>query len=324
MERRDFLRMAAAAAALVAAPRTSRAATARVDVLVNEPIGTIAPDIYGHFVEHLGGVVYDGIWVGEGSKIANTQGIRQARDRRHEEAAEGRRSAGRAAASPTATTGATAPARATSGRAAPTSGPAAPAATPSATRSTTRTTSDRSTSRGSAGWSAASPTSPPTCAACRPATSTSGSSTATRPPARRRWPTCARATARRIRSRSATGASATRAGAAAATSRAEEYAVEFRRFTSWVPGFDTRLSFIASGPSSGDLELDARLLQQADREGPGHDRPRPRLRPPPLHARTSSFGDPAKSGWNARKGPALGVRPPSGTRSSRKPIAWTT
>ena len=78
MERRDFLRMAAAAAALVAAPRTSRAATARVDVLVNEPIGPITPDIYGHFVEHLGGVVYDGIWVGEGSKVPNTNGIRQA------------------------------------------------------------------------------------------------------------------------------------------------------------------------------------------------------------------------------------------------------
>ena len=32
-----------------------------------------------HFVEHLGGVVYDGIWVGEGSRIANTDGMRQAR-----------------------------------------------------------------------------------------------------------------------------------------------------------------------------------------------------------------------------------------------------
>ena len=65
MERRDFLRMAAAAAAVVVAPCTSRAATARVDVLVNEPIGPITPDFYGHFCEHLGGVVYDGVWVGE-------------------------------------------------------------------------------------------------------------------------------------------------------------------------------------------------------------------------------------------------------------------
>jgi alpha-L-arabinofuranosidase len=37
----------------------------RVDILLNEPVGAIAPEIYGHFVEHLGGVVYDGIWVGE-------------------------------------------------------------------------------------------------------------------------------------------------------------------------------------------------------------------------------------------------------------------
>ncbi|HEX8774034.1 MAG TPA: alpha-L-arabinofuranosidase C-terminal domain-containing protein [Pyrinomonadaceae bacterium] len=50
----------------------------RVEVLIEEPIGTINPDIYGHFTEHLGGVVYDGIWVGEGSKIPNTGGIRTA------------------------------------------------------------------------------------------------------------------------------------------------------------------------------------------------------------------------------------------------------
>ena len=70
MERRDFLKMAAAAAAVAAAPRTSHAATARIDVLVSEPIGTIAPDVYGHFVEHLGGVVYDGVWVGEVRKLS--------------------------------------------------------------------------------------------------------------------------------------------------------------------------------------------------------------------------------------------------------------
>ncbi len=50
----------------------------RIEVLLNEPIGTIAPEIYSHFVEHLGGVVYDGIWVGENSKIANVGGLRKA------------------------------------------------------------------------------------------------------------------------------------------------------------------------------------------------------------------------------------------------------
>jgi alpha-N-arabinofuranosidase len=58
--------------------RRSLLADSRIDVLLDEPVGTIAPEIYGHFVEHLGGVVYDGIWVGEGSSIPNVGGIRTA------------------------------------------------------------------------------------------------------------------------------------------------------------------------------------------------------------------------------------------------------
>ena len=77
--RRAFLRTTAAATAATAlAPRTSRAADARIDVALGEAIGAITADLYGHFVEHLGGVVYDGVWVGEQSSIANTGGIRQA------------------------------------------------------------------------------------------------------------------------------------------------------------------------------------------------------------------------------------------------------
>lgn len=75
---RDFLRSAAAAATITLAPRTSRAADSRIEVAVGEPIATITHDLYGHFVEHLGGVVYDGVWVGEKSSIPNTGGIRQA------------------------------------------------------------------------------------------------------------------------------------------------------------------------------------------------------------------------------------------------------
>ncbi len=56
----------------------SRLADARIEVLLDEPIGRIAPEIYGHFAEHLGGVVYDGIWVGENSKVPNVGGIRKA------------------------------------------------------------------------------------------------------------------------------------------------------------------------------------------------------------------------------------------------------
>jgi alpha-L-arabinofuranosidase len=76
--RRDFLRIAATTTACVLAPRSSRAADAHIEVLIDEPIGPATADLYGHFVEHLGGVVYDGIWVGEASPIPNTGGIRRA------------------------------------------------------------------------------------------------------------------------------------------------------------------------------------------------------------------------------------------------------
>jgi alpha-L-arabinofuranosidase len=79
VSRRDFLRIATVATAgLAFAPRASRAADARIDVLVTEPIGAITADFYGHFIEHLGGVVYDGVWVGPKSRVANTGGVRQA------------------------------------------------------------------------------------------------------------------------------------------------------------------------------------------------------------------------------------------------------
>ncbi|GAB2670231.1 alpha-N-arabinofuranosidase [Paenibacillus thermoaerophilus] len=40
------------------------------------PTGRISRHIYGHFAEHLGRCVYEGIWVGEDSPIPNTKGIR--------------------------------------------------------------------------------------------------------------------------------------------------------------------------------------------------------------------------------------------------------
>ena len=82
IRRRDFLKQAAACTtALVFARGSSvRAAapTCKVEVLLGEPIARISPDIYGHFAEHIGGVIYDGIWVGEGSPIPNYGGIRKA------------------------------------------------------------------------------------------------------------------------------------------------------------------------------------------------------------------------------------------------------
>src|SRR5690349_19512002 len=78
--RRQFLRNAAITTGAVFASRFGAFGSpqnAKVEVLLDEPIGTISPQIYGHFVEHLGGVVYDGVWVGPDSKIANVNGIRR-------------------------------------------------------------------------------------------------------------------------------------------------------------------------------------------------------------------------------------------------------
>ncbi len=47
-----------------------------ITVCIDEPIGSINPNLYGHFAEHLGTCIYEGIWVGEDSPIPNTEGIR--------------------------------------------------------------------------------------------------------------------------------------------------------------------------------------------------------------------------------------------------------
>ncbi len=78
--RRHFIKSAAVTGLTVLTTSRIRAAASRpeIRVLLNEPIGTIAPDLYGHFTEHIGGVIYDGILVGEDSKVPNQGGIRTA------------------------------------------------------------------------------------------------------------------------------------------------------------------------------------------------------------------------------------------------------
>jgi alpha-N-arabinofuranosidase len=85
INRRDFLQRGTKGAAgllLVskspwASAADSRTADSRIEVLLDEPLGTISPNIYGHFVENLSGVLYDGIWVGEKSSVANIDGLRK-------------------------------------------------------------------------------------------------------------------------------------------------------------------------------------------------------------------------------------------------------
>lgn len=79
--RRRFLQTSALAASALALRSNSLISQstqvdAHIEILPGEPIGVIAPEIYSHFIEQLGGVVYDGVWVGEKSKIPNQGGIR--------------------------------------------------------------------------------------------------------------------------------------------------------------------------------------------------------------------------------------------------------
>ena len=49
----------------------------KVHIVLPEAVGTISPRLYGAFFEHLGSVVYDGIYCGEDSKAENIRGFRK-------------------------------------------------------------------------------------------------------------------------------------------------------------------------------------------------------------------------------------------------------
>src|SRR6266852_2132353 len=82
--RREFVQTALAGAAGLAFSRcagistaTAQSVDSRVEILLDEPIGAISPNLYGHFTEHLGGTIYDGVWVGAKSKVPSFDGIRK-------------------------------------------------------------------------------------------------------------------------------------------------------------------------------------------------------------------------------------------------------
>ena len=86
IRRRDFLRntfvgtgalLASRCLPFAAAFDSTAATSARIEILPDEPLGTISANIYGHFTENLSGVVYDGMWVGANSKIPNINGVRK-------------------------------------------------------------------------------------------------------------------------------------------------------------------------------------------------------------------------------------------------------
>jgi alpha-N-arabinofuranosidase len=85
IRRREFMRNGALGATALLLARPARLASAllssapdaRIEILPEEVLGTISPNLYGHFLEHIGGVIYDGVWVGENSKIPNVGGVRK-------------------------------------------------------------------------------------------------------------------------------------------------------------------------------------------------------------------------------------------------------
>lgn len=68
-------RLAAGLAALLLSAAPAFAQT-RLKVDTSAPIGTIQTKVYGQFLEHVGLLPHDGIWVGPDSEIPNTDGIR--------------------------------------------------------------------------------------------------------------------------------------------------------------------------------------------------------------------------------------------------------
>ena len=78
MNRRSFLHAGAcASAALLSRRSLALPSDAAIEITPGAAGTEISPDLYGQFLEHLGGVIYDGVWVGRDSKIANIDGIRK-------------------------------------------------------------------------------------------------------------------------------------------------------------------------------------------------------------------------------------------------------
>ncbi|TVV74160.1 alpha-N-arabinofuranosidase [Sphingomonas solaris] len=64
------------AATPVVTPAAASTAPGTLTIQADKPGAVINRDIFGQFAEHLGLGIYDGVWVGKGSKIPNVRGIR--------------------------------------------------------------------------------------------------------------------------------------------------------------------------------------------------------------------------------------------------------
>ena len=81
ISRRALLHAAASAfgsSLLPTLPALPNVSNSRIEVLLDEQSTVISPDLYGYLLENVGTSIYDGVWVGERSKIPNVHGIRKA------------------------------------------------------------------------------------------------------------------------------------------------------------------------------------------------------------------------------------------------------
>src|SRR6185437_2870380 len=78
MSRSKIVALAFAAALALAAPAAAQQGPAEVSLTIDtaHPGARIEPALQGQFAEHLGRGIYEGIWVGLGSHIPNTNGYR--------------------------------------------------------------------------------------------------------------------------------------------------------------------------------------------------------------------------------------------------------
>ena len=83
----------------------------------------------------------------------------------------------------------------------------------------------------------------------------------------------------------------------------EDYAAEFRRFTSWVPGFDLGLRFIGAGPSGPEFEWTRRFFAKLTEESKGLVR---RMWGWSVHHYSTNVSGGRSNDWNESKGPATG------------------
>ena len=76
MPKKILLAIVAALSCAAHAASKPEPVSAQLTIRADQPGPTIDANLYGQFMEHLGRNVYEGIWVGEDSKIPNTHGYR--------------------------------------------------------------------------------------------------------------------------------------------------------------------------------------------------------------------------------------------------------